>query len=405
MRIGFDVSQTGAARAGCGYFASSLIRALAACACHDSFLLYPTFGDFFWDPDWPSTTYAPGLPNFYRVPGHATQQDAVAFWGSPRQGFEEDLGNPDIVHSNNFFCPKALRQARLVYTLYDLSFLENPQWSTEANRTGCFEGVFQASLNADQILAISHFSKRHFLEYFPHYPEERITVAHLASRFCDLGPVERPADLGQLQPGNFWLCVGTLEPRKNHARLLQAFARLKGRLGTVAPLVLAGGKGWLVDDLSRLIDRLGLTGDIVITGYVDDRALQWLYQNCFAALYPSLFEGFGLPVLEAMSLGAAVITSDVTSIPEITGDAALLVNPYREEDLYEAMLRLATGAALRDQLRARAQPQAQRFRWDAAAQIALRCYEQALLAPRLRKVLGRRAAAVPGRMWLTEQAA
>ena len=391
MRIGFDVSQTGAARAGCGYFAYSLLTALAGCATQDDFLLYPTFGDFFWDPDWQQATYAPNLPNFSRAPGHGTPYDAQAFWCNPRDGFEEDLGNPDIIHSNNFFCPKPLRQARLVYTLYDLSFLENPDWTTEANRTGCFEGVFQASLNADHIIAISHFSKRHFLEVFPHYPEQHITVAHLASRFGQILPVERPEAFGHLEPDQFWVCVGTLEPRKNHARLLHALATLKAQVGRVAPLVLAGGKGWLVEDLSRLIESLGLSGDVMIAGYVDDSALQWLYQHCFAAVYPSLFEGFGLPVLEAMSLGAAVITSDVTSIPEIVGDAALLINPYQQDSLYDAMLRLVTSSALRMNLKARAQPQARRFRWDTAADIALQCYEQALRAPRLHEVLRRRA--------------
>src|SRR5439155_15233530 len=189
--------------------------------------------------------------------------------------FEDRLGRPDIVHSNNFFCPRHLRRARLVYTLYDLSFLENPEWTTEANRTGCFEGVFQASLHADHIVAISHFSKRHFLETFPHYPEARVTVAHLASRFCDILQVDRPEGLAGLQPSQFWLCVGTLEPRKNHARLLHAYARLKARCAGVMPLVLAGGKGWLMDDMHRLIDQLGLGGDVTFTGYIDDAALQW----------------------------------------------------------------------------------------------------------------------------------
>jgi glycosyltransferase involved in cell wall biosynthesis len=289
-----------------------------------------------------------------------------------------------------------LRRARLVYTLYDLSFMENPDWTTEANRTGCFEGVFQASLNADQILAISHFSKRHFLSCFPHYPEERITVAHLASRFSESAPVRRPTALSHLHPNEFWLCVGTLEPRKNHSRLLHAFARLKARLGKVAPLVLAGGNGWLTGDLSALIDTLGLTRDVVMTGYVDDQDLQWLYQNCFAAVYPSLFEGFGLPVLEALSLGAAVVTSDVASIPEITGDAALLVNPYQEEDLFGAMLRLSTNSGLRQQLQARARPQAQRFRWENTARIAMQCYKQAMLTPPLTDELTRRAGGAAG---------
>lgn len=382
MRIGYDVSQTGAARAGCGYFAYSLIRALAHCAAHEQFLLYPTFGNFFFDPEWRLSTYQPERENFERGLAHSDYAQAQAFWNGPLTDLDKQLGEPDIVHSNNFFCPKNLGSARLVYTLYDLSFLENPEWSVEANRTGCFEGVFQASLRADHILAISHFSKRHFLEVFPHYPEERVTVAHLASRYAHCHPVPQPESLATLQSGHFWLCVGTLEPRKNHLRLLRAYARIKNRLGNVDPLILAGGKGWLMDDLQRLIDNLGLTGDVHITGYVSDEALQWLYQNCFAAVYPSLFEGFGLPVLEAMSQGAAVVTSNVTSIPEIAGDAALLVDPYQEQDLAGAMYQLVRQPALRAQLQDRARRQALRFRWDDAAQIALQCYEQALLAPR-----------------------
>jgi glycosyltransferase involved in cell wall biosynthesis len=407
MRIGFDVSQTGAARAGCGYFANSLIRALAACASHDEFILYPTFGNFFFDPDWERATYAAEQPNLARGLSHGTHAGARDFWTRPPADFEDQLGSPDIVHSNNFFCPTQLCHAKLVYTLYDLSFLENPQWTTEANRSGCFDGVFQASLYADHIVAISHFSKRHFLDIFPHYPEDRITVVHLASRFCSALPVERPADLARLKPGKFWLCVGTLEPRKNHARLLQAYAQLKSRLGSVAPLVLAGGKGWLVDDLTRLIDTLGLGNDVVMTGYIDDQALQWLYQHCFAALYPSLFEGFGLPVLEAMSLGTAVVTSNVTSIPEIAGDAALLVNPHEEETIFAAMLRLVTNHGLREQLKKRAEALAARFRWDAAAQKTLQCYEQAVVAPRLQDVLAGRATRdwAPDAHWIVEQAA
>jgi glycosyltransferase involved in cell wall biosynthesis len=390
MKIGFDVSQTGALRAGCGFFAYSLIRAFADSAMPAAFLLYPTFGDFFFDPDWYRSTYLPERPNFARGRSHSDHRELLAFWGSPPPDFEAQLGYPDIVHSNNFYCPRHLEKARLIYTLYDLSFLENPQWTIEANRTGCFEGVFQASLHADRILAISHFSKRHFLEVFPHYPEERVSVVHLASRFNNTQRVQRPRNLGRLQPGQFWLCVGTLEPRKNHARLLHAYAKLKARLGRVLPLVLAGGKGWLMDHLNRLIDDLGLVEDVIITGYIKDEAMQWLYQNCYAALYPSLFEGFGLPVLEAMSLGAAVVTSNVTSIPEITGDAAILVDPLADQEIFEAMLRLAQDSGLRQHLQQRAVQQARRFRWDQAAQTTLECYQQALLQPRLKDLVAQR---------------
>jgi glycosyltransferase involved in cell wall biosynthesis len=385
MKIGFDVSQTGAKRTGCGNFAYNLLRALADEPANHSYTLYPTFGDGFFDPDWPRSTYVPSKPHFARGgPRHREQYALQAFWSNPPGDLEARLGRPDIVHSNNFFCPVGLQHARVVYTLYDLSFLENPEWHTEANRANCFNGVFRASLHADHILAISHFSKKSFLEMFPHYPEERVSVVHLASRFQNAQQLLQPKYLARLKPQHYWLCVGTLEPRKNHARLLKAYAQLKSRLPEVAPLVLAGGKGWRTGHLNRLIDDLGLRDNVIITGYLSDDALQWLYQNCYAALYPSLFEGFGLPVLEAMSLGAAVIASNSTSIPEITGEAALLVDPYCVEDIARAMLRLASDGQLRVKLQQQAPQQAEQFRWETAARKSLECYEQVSCSARLR---------------------
>src|SRR5205085_590969 len=115
-----------------------------------------------------------------------------------------------------------------------------------------------------------------------------------------------PAALGHLRSREFWLAVGTTEPRKNHLRLLEAYARLKATGATSYPLVLVGGSGWLMDDLGARIEALQLTDAVRRLGYVDDSWLRWLYENCIAFCYPSLLEGFGLPVVEAMSLGAAV---------------------------------------------------------------------------------------------------
>ena len=183
MRIGFDISQTGCGKAGCGYFADSMIQQLARIDLENEYILYPTFGNFFWDPEWRTSTRRIDHPRFRRAEGHTTLDKARAFWSNPPEDVETSLGKPDIVHSNNFFCPHGLESARLVYTLYDLSFLDHPEWHTEENRLGCFEGVFNASLYADMIVSISEHSRRHFLEMFPHFPPERIVVVHLASRF------------------------------------------------------------------------------------------------------------------------------------------------------------------------------------------------------------------------------
>lgn len=378
MRIGFDVSQTGRLKGGCGYFADSLIRSLSEIARTNEYLLYPTFGDFYFDPEWRAATVKVDGHRIRRGLAHGTPAAARAFWSRPPADVEAQLGHPDVVHANNFFCPTMLRKAKLVYTLYDLSFLEKPEWTIEANRSGCFDGVFNASLYADRIIAISAYSRRHFLEAFPHYPGERVVVVPPASRFTRRAAIASPEGLVSLEPDRFWLSVGTLEPRKNQRRLLRAYAALRARWGRTFPLVLAGGQGWMMHDFEELVAELGLGSDLILTGYVSDDNLQWLYENCFAFVYPSLFEGFGLPVLEAMSCGAAVITSTTTSLPEIVGTAGVLVDPLQEEGITDAMRRLSGGELQRETLRRRGLEQATRFSWARAAEQVLDVYRQVM---------------------------
>jgi len=372
MRIGFDVSQTGARMAGCGQVADRLIVELAELSRDDEFLLYPTFGDHYWDPDWAHATRTIDRPNVRRGLAHATHAEAQAFWTQPSGDFECQLGEPDVVHSHNFFCPVGLKKARLVYTVHDLSFLVHPEWSTESNRQACFRGVFDASLYADRVVAVSEHSRRHFLETFPHVPEEKTAVMPLASRFGD-GPVARPEALADLSEDEFLLSVGTLEPRKNPQRLLRAYAAYAQRRSDPRPLVLAGGQGWKTD-LEQEIAALGIEPHVHLRGFVDDDALAWLYRSCRAFLYPSLFEGFGLPVVEALSQGAAVLTSRATSLPEVAGDAAVLVDPTDEGELSEAIETLSEDDGARDALRGRAKAQASRFSWRKTAEDLLDLY-------------------------------
>jgi glycosyltransferase involved in cell wall biosynthesis len=375
MKIGFDVSQTGQLKAGCGYFAESLIRHLAAMDSVNEYILYPTFGDFYFDPEWAETTFLPPQDNFQRAAGHKSHEEAQIFWRRP---LEPLPGNPDLIHSNNFFCPGDLKKTRLVYTLYDLSFVSHPEWTTEANRIGCFNGVFNASLYADQIISISEYSRQHFLETFPHYPADRITVIPLASRFSGRTGIARSQKLSNLQPQSFWLNVGTIEPRKNQLRLLQAYARLKSSQERAFPLVIAGGKGWLMNSFEREIKDLGLEQNVIVTDYVSNEDLQWLYENCFAFVYPSLFEGFGLPVLEAMSLEAPVISSNTTSIPEVAGSAGILVDPLQEKAIFQAMMNLSEGTVNRDSLRQKSLEQSQKFSWASSARKTLAVYHEAI---------------------------
>jgi glycosyltransferase involved in cell wall biosynthesis len=379
MRIGLDVSQTGQFKAGCGYFADSLAHEMIAAHGDNTYILYPTFGAGYWDPDWQTSTFLPpGLPNVTRGPGQSTFDQLELFWTNPPDDFEVRLGSPDIVHSNNFFCPTSLRRARLVYTLHDLAFASHPEWTTEANWLTCFNGLFDASLQADHIVAVSKYTRQQFLETFPYFPEARISVVYEASRFVGPSGAPRPVGLEHLRPREFWLAVGTTEPRKNHIRLLEAYARLTAAGQTSHPLVLVGGSGWLMDDLGTQIEALHLANDVQRLGYVEDATLQWLYENCTAFCYPSLLEGFGLPVVEAMSLGAPVLTSNVSSLPEVVGDAGVLVDPFDVDAIHAGMRRLADDQALLDRLRGESRQRAQHFSWHAAASHVLEVYRMLL---------------------------
>jgi glycosyltransferase involved in cell wall biosynthesis len=384
VRIGFDVSQTGRDKAGCGVLADSLIRHLPALMAEDEFLLYATFGDLYWDERWAEETALPAGANVRRGFHHTDFEEARAFWRTPPAALDSALGDPDIVHSNNFFCPLTLERARLVYTLHDLAFVENPEWTTEGNRIGCFTGAFNASVRADFIVAVSDFSRRHFLANFPHYPVERTAVVHEASRFADVGSpaAPRPERLAGFEAAGFWLSVGTIEPRKNYDRLLDAYARLRAGRRRTLPLVIAGKGGWMMQHFEDRLAALGIAEDVIRLGYVSDGELCWLYRNCFALVYPTLWEGFGLPLVEAMSQGAAVISSNVSAIPEILGDAGLLIDPHDVESLVAAMRRLEAEPALRGEIVERAARRVLRFSWQEAARKVAEIYREALARPR-----------------------
>jgi glycosyltransferase involved in cell wall biosynthesis len=272
-----------------------------------------------------------------------------------------------------------------VYTLHDLSFLVDASWSTEINRTACLQGAKRAADEADWIAAVSKSSREHYLRVFPHFPADRIEVIHPCSRFSRIiSEGTPPAAVGNLAPGGYWLSVGTIEPRKNQRRIAEGYARYLARGGTPMPLVFAGGHGWLMDDFRRHLQSLGIHAKVIIAGYVSDEELIWLYRNCRAHIYLSHFEGFGLPVLEGMQFGAPTIASDSSSIPEVAGDAAVLLPPLDTEGLARNMLRLDRSPGDRAHLAAAARAQAARFDWRTSAAALLALYDRAVAAPKRR---------------------
>jgi len=165
--------------------------------------------------------------------------------------------------------------------------------------------------------------------------------------------------------------VGTLQPRKNYARLIRAFAQVGE---TDLALVIAGGRGWLYDEIFAEVERLGLGQRVIFPGFVADQDLPALYSAAAVLAYPSIYEGFGLPILEAFACGTPVVSSNASCLPEVAGDAALLIDPTDVAALAEALTRALTDTALRAQLTAAGLARAQQFTWQAAAQQLLAEY-------------------------------
>ncbi|NGM86015.1 glycosyltransferase family 4 protein [Parapusillimonas sp. SGNA-6] len=380
MHIGFDISQTGSGKAGCGFFSHAMITSMLEIAPNNRYSLFPSFGDFYFDHLMPLRSPYSGSSVSYG-PRHVSRQTARLFWTG--KDVEQALAMPDVIQANNFWCPTQLSSSRLIYTFYDMGFVIDPSWTTESNRIGCFEGVFKSAMVADWVVAISEASRAHYLSVFPHFPSERIRVIYPCSRFAD-SSVEgkRPKSLADVSAGRFWLNVGTIEPRKNQRCLAEAYARYIRLGGQPMPLVLAGGKGWLMEDFHRELEDFGIAEHVIMTGYVSDEELIWLYRNCYANLYPSLFEGFGLPVLEGMQFGAPTLASRTSSIPEVAGDAAILLAPEDVEAWGQAMLSLSIDHGERERLRQAAIVQADKFQWSDSAQSLLQLYEEAVASPK-----------------------
>lgn len=379
MKIGFDVSQTCRERAGCGYFADQLIRNLIEIDRENNYLLYPVFYDY-RHPDFKKSTSisAQNVTSMYQ---NMSWQSLEKLWNETDKK-DELLGSPDIIHSNNYSCPKDVT-AKVIVTIYDLSYLDCPEFTTNRIRTICFNGAFESSIYADHIITISEFSKKRFLYYFPHYPEEKISVIYPGAR-TSIKKSDKNAGLNFLKKfkinrhQEYFLSVGTIEPRKNHSLLLEVYSELYKKYKDIFPLYIAGGKGWLYDSIYEKTRKLGIEGKVRFTGYVKDEELSSLYSNCYAFIFPSFYEGFGLPVLEAMAWGAPVITSNRASIPEVCGDAALLIDPDSCESLYNGMERILKDRALKDELSGKAVERARIFSWRKTAEELLNVYRRVI---------------------------
>lgn len=284
----------------------------------------------------------------------------------------------DLLHSTDFIPPLRLRGFKSVITVHDLAFLRWPHFLTEDSAR--YYGQVEAAVErADHIIAVSESTKNDLVKLLG-APRNKITVVYEAADPL-YRPMTRAEALASMRsafplPEEFILFVSTIEPRKNIATLLRAYRRLLDSYKVSAGLVLAGATGWLADQIFETVEQLDLQRHVTFLGRVQNGDLVYLYNLARCLAHPAYYEGFGLTPLEAMACGTPVVVSNVSSLPEVVGDAALLIDPNNDEELAVALHRVLTDEALRASLREKGLARARTFSWERTAEETLAVYQR-----------------------------
>ncbi len=370
MRIGFDVSPITALRTGVGNYCYFLLKHLLENARGEDLIAFS------------SGRSRPDIDEFTKLAGRrhvpVPTRALYAAWEMlswPR--VDRLCGGLDVYHATNYVVPPVER-ARRVVTVHDLAFLTVPQYCSPKIVGPFARQIGKFCVEADAILAYSESTKRDIVDHLQ-IDAEKITVAPMAVD-DDFAPVNRETatelvyeKYGIKTP--YFLFVSTLEPRKNIVGLLRAFALLARDYPH--KLVLVGGMGWLMEEEFRAtIAELGIADRIVRPGFIPHHELPALYCAADAFLFPSHYEGFGLPLLEALHCGCPVVTSDNSSIPEVTGDAALRCSSTDIEGFAENVRRVLNDEALRDELIRKGRAHAARYSWRKCAEATLDVYKR-----------------------------
>ena len=371
MHIAIDAHSVGTGLAGNETYAANLVEALAEIDRENRYTVYVTreeaarrFGG-----RWPHVGVRRTLPHtpLVRIPLTLSA--------------ELRRRPVDLLHVQ--YTAPPLAPCPVVATVHDLSFEHIPETFKLRSRVQLRLTVRATARRAAHVIAPSEFTRRDLVETYGLDPA-RVTATPLAAspRFR---PVEDPAELARVRRrygigGAYVLAVGSIQPRKNLARLVRAYSALRGARGrsNLPQLVLVGKKGWLYGETLRAVEEAGAGGSVLMTGYVSEGDLPALYSGALCFAYPSYFEGFGLPPLEAMSCGAPVLTGNLTSLPEVVGDAGLTVDPFDTGALTEALARLIDDDALRADLRRRGLRRARGFDWRDTARMTLQIYRRVI---------------------------
>lgn len=288
-------------------------------------------------------------------------------------------GPINLFHATDFVLPPLLSSTKSILTVHDLSYVRVPDVATPSLRR-YLEDVVPRSLNrADYILADSDATRSDIIDVYG------VSDARVQTFYCGISSFFSPSLLdmttrnyyGIPQGIPFLFSIGTVQPRKNYGRLIEALAIIRSR-GYDIDLVIAGGKGWLEDPIYAAIETTQMKQHVHFIGYAEEKDLPSLYSAAECVVFPSLYEGFGFPVLEGMACGTPVITSNVSSLPEVAGDAALMIDPYDVEALTDAIQKVLDNSDLRAQMIQRGFEQAKLFTWERSARELRQIYDKVL---------------------------
>lgn len=385
MIVGIDYTAAAWQGAGIGRYTRELVRATVALDTRRSYRLFYAAGGL---P--PDSLYVKELRQLCAEHSHVralpiplSPKTLTRLWQRLRLPLPVELftGRLDILHAPDYALPPT--RARTLVTVHDLAFLIDPTWFVPAFPPYMNQAVPRALRRADLVLADSYATRDDLVRLLRADPA-KITVIHLG-----VDPRFRPLPAAEIEPvrqrlglpPHFALFVSTLEPRKNVVRLLEAFALLPGLLpSSDLHLVVAGRKGWRYEPIFEAVERLRLEQRVFFMDFLDDKDLPAMYNLAEVFVYPPLYEGFGLPDLEALACGTPVVTSAVASLPEVVGDTAVLVDPNDSASIARGIARVINDTGLAQRLRAAGPERARPFTWEQAGREVLACYDR--LGPR-----------------------
>jgi glycosyltransferase involved in cell wall biosynthesis len=370
LRIAIDAHSVGTGLGGNESYATNLIEALAEIDDANLYTLYVTRREAVerFRKRWPNFEVRATLPHtpLIRIP--------LVLSAELRR-------NPvDVLHVQ--FTAPPLSPCPVVVSLHDLSFEHLPETFKWCSRNQLRMTVRRSARNASLVIALSDYARNDIVDTYGLLPEKVIAIPLAAA--AHFRPITNDEELQRVRQtygieGEYILSVGAIQPRKNLSRLVAAYSRLHRAKpkGNLPKLVLAGKCAWLYEETLRTIKELRLSDSVILTGYVPEHDLPALYSGALCFIYPSYFEGFGLPPLEAMKCGVPVIVGNRTSLPEVVGDAGLLVDPFDEEALAAAMDEVINDPHLRAELSVKGLARAKLFDWRETARKTLAVYQKA----------------------------